>query len=48
MGKINEIQNDRQNVGKQNKFKMIIIYRKVAVKVRITKYSLKTEKLVRL
>ena len=37
MGKKHEIKNDPQNVGKQNKFKMIIIYKKIAVKVRITK-----------
>ena len=36
MGKIIAPKDDRPNVCKQKKFKMIIVYKKVQIKVRIT------------
>jgi len=37
MGKFDGDKNNRPNVGKQNKHEMIIIYKKIQMKVRITK-----------
>ena len=45
MGKIDAPKDDHPNVGKQNKFRMIIVYKKVQVKVRIINQNLKVEKI---
>ena len=45
MGKTVAPKDDRPNVGKQNKFKIIIVYKKVQVKVRIINQNLKVEKI---
>ena len=37
MGKFDDDKNNHPNVGKQNKHKMIIIYKRIQIKVRITK-----------
>ena len=45
MGKFDGDKNNRPNVGKQNKHKMIIIYKKIQIKVRITKWNWKAERI---
>jgi len=45
MVKFYDDKNNRPNVGKQNKQKMIIIYKKIQIKVRIPKLNWKTGKL---
>ena len=45
MGKIIAPKDDRRNVEKQNKIKMVIVYKKVQVKVRIINQNLKVDKI---